>query len=186
MNSREKLILANEYVLSLAKGHHPITKEPLSEDSVINDVEIVRSLYFIYEAISDSLKEVSANSCTNKHKRKKPFYLSRNSLSQFKISECDITISNIVRKLHDLRNEDEMVKLTTKTITHWLVEHGFLTEITENGKTVKYPTEIGRSLGMSVKKMFTEHGIFNAVVYNSAAQEFLINNLESILKQSEN
>ena len=42
MEKEEKLLLADEYISSLAKGLHPITKAVLPEDSVINDVKIVR------------------------------------------------------------------------------------------------------------------------------------------------
>lgn len=55
MEKEEKLLLADEYISSLAKGLHPITKAVLPEDSVINDVKIVRCLYFVSEAIKEAM-----------------------------------------------------------------------------------------------------------------------------------
>lgn len=51
LEKEEKLLLADKYISSLAKGLHPITKAILPEDSLINDVKIVKCLYFVSEAI---------------------------------------------------------------------------------------------------------------------------------------
>lgn len=176
MEKEEKLLLADEYISSLAKGLHPITKAILPEDSVINDVKIVRCLYFVSEAIKEAM-----NCDKKKAERKKPFSISQNEISRFKISNGEITISAIVRKLNELKNDENMVKLTSKPITQWLLNCDFLQEVEENGKTVKRPTESGKSMGMSVRRMITDYGFFNAVVYNSKAQQFLLDNLLSIL-----
>lgn len=172
----EKLLLADKYISSLAKGLHPITKAILPEDSVINDVKIVRCLYFVSEAIKEAM-----NCDKKKAERKKPFSISQNEISRFKISNGEITISAIVRKLNELKNDENMVKLTSKPITQWLLNCDFLQEVEENGKTVKRPTESGKSMGMSVRRMITDYGFFNAVVYNSKAQQFILDNLWSIL-----
>lgn len=176
MEKEEKLLLADEYISSLAKGLHPITKAVLPEDSVINDVKIVRCLYFVSEAIKEAM-----NCDKKKAERKKPFSISHNEISSFKISNGEITISAIVKKLNELKNDENMVKLTSKPITQWLLNCDFLQEVEENGKTVKRPTESGKSMGMSVKRILTDHGFFNAVVYNSKAQQFLLDNLLSIM-----
>ena len=176
MEKEEKLLLADEYISSLAKGLHPITKAVLPEDSVINDVKIVRCLYFVSEAIKEAM-----NCDKKKAERKKPFSISQNEISRFKISNGEITISAIVRKLNELKNDENMVKLTSKPITQWLLNCDLLQEVEENGKTVKRPTESGKSMGMSVRRMITDYGFFNAVVYNSKAQQFLLDNLLSIL-----
>ena len=176
MEKEEKLLLADEYISSLAKGLHPITKAVLPEDSVINDVKIVRCLYFVSEAIKEAM-----NCDKKKAERKKPFSISQNEISRFKISNGEITISAIVRKLNELKNDENMVKLTTKPITQWLLNCDLLQEVEENGKTVKRPTESGKSMGMSVRRMITDYGFFNAVVYNSKAQQFILDNLWSIL-----
>ena len=176
MEKEEKLLLADKYISSLAKGLHPITKAILPEDSVINDVKIVRCLYFVSEAIKEAM-----NCDKKKAERKKPFSISQNEISRFKISNGEITISAIVRKLNELKNDENMVKLTSKPITQWLLNCDLLQEVEENGKTVKRPTESGKSMGMSVRRMITDHGFFNAVVYNSKAQQFLLDNLLSIL-----
>lgn len=176
MEKEEKLLLADKYISSLAKGLHPITKAVLPEDSVINDVKIVRCLYFVSEAIKEAM-----NCDKKKAERKKPFSISQNEISRFKISNGEITISAIVKKLNELKNDENMVKLTTKPITQWLLNCDLLQEVEENGKTVKRPTESGKSMGMSVRRMITDYGFFNAVVYNSKAQQFLLDNLLSIL-----
>lgn len=176
MEKEEKLLLADEYISSLAKGLHPITKAVLPEDSVINDVKIVRCLYFVSEAIKEAM-----NCDKKKSERKKPFSISQNEISRFKISNGEITISAIVKKLNELKNDENMAKLTSKPITQWLLNCDLLQEVEENGKIVKRPTESGKSMGMSVKRILTDHGFFNAVVYNSKAQQFLLDNLLSIL-----
>lgn len=176
MQKEEKLLLADEYISSLAKGLHPITKAVLPEDSVINDVKIVRCLYFVSEAIKETM-----NCDKKKSERKKPFNISQSEISRFKISNGEITISAILKKLNELKSDENMAKLTSKPITQWLLNCDLLQEVEENGKSVKRPTESGKSMGMSVRRMMTDHGFFNAVVYNSKAQQFLLDNLLSIL-----
>lgn len=176
MENNEKLLLADEYVSCLAKGIHPITKAVLPDDSVINDVKIVRCLYFVSEVLKDSMRKSE-----KKSGRKKPFNLSQYDLCRFKISKGEITISAIVRKLNDLKTDENMAKLTTKPITQWLLNCNLLQEVEEKGKTVKRPTDAGKSLGMSMRKIITDYGVFNAVVYNSKAQQFLIDNFMSII-----
>lgn len=176
MENIDNLFLADEYVTCLAKGIHPITKAVLPDDSVINDVKIVRCLYFVSEVLNDSIKKSE-----KKSGRKKPFNLSQHDLYRFKISNGEITISAIVRKLNDLKTDENMAKLTTKPFTQWLLNCNLLQEVEEKGKIVKRPTDAGKSLGMSVRKIITDYGVFNAVVYNSKAQQFLIDNFMSII-----
>lgn len=176
MTNKEKIFLAHEYVSCLARGFHPITKEVLPYNSAINDVKIVRCLYFVSEVLKESMEKHE-----NKSGKKKPFWLTQYDLYGFKISNSEITISAIVRKFNELRTDENMAKLTTKPITQWLMNCNLLQEVVENGKTVKRPTDAGKSLGMSVRKIITDHGVFNAVVYNSKAQQFLIDNFPSII-----
>ena len=69
-------------------------------------------------------------------------------------------------------------KLRASDITDWLISINILAMIEIGGKNFKFPTKIGEALGLSVERHETETGeMYDVVVYNRDAQEFVINNL---------
>lgn len=68
------------------------------------------------------------------------------------------------------------------TVTGWLVEKGFLA-VTErpDGRFTKLPTPQGEGIGLSVETRQGVSGLYTVVLYDMAAQHFVIDNLDDIL-----
>ena len=75
-----------------------------------------------------------------------------------------------------------MQKLTYSGILTWLTEIGMVEWASaSDGKRTKRPTETGRETGISVEERIGSKGNYQVVVYNAAAQHFIIDNLDAIL-----
>ena len=75
-----------------------------------------------------------------------------------------------------------MKKLSYKHIADWLIQAGFLKLVTgDDGKTVRRPTDNGINIGISIEERESSKGSYMVVVYNQAAQEFILDNLDAII-----
>ena len=52
---------------------------------------------------------------------------------------------------------------------------------TPEGKKTKHPTETGRENGITLEERTGTRGVYQVVVYNTAAQHFVVDNLDAIL-----
>ena len=102
--------------------------------------------------------------------------------SQFAYSEVPIPASEIAKRINALSDNDAMQKLTYSGILTWLTEIGMMEcALTPDGKHTKRPTKIGEETGISVEERTSSNGPYQVVVYNNAAQHFIIDNLDAIL-----
>jgi hypothetical protein len=83
-------------------------------------------------------------------------------------------------------DQERTRKLTSTTITNWLLKKGFLQEITSStGKKFRRPTEQGTALGLFTEERQSMYGPYIAVLYDTGAQEFILDNLDAILESEE-
>ncbi len=109
---------------------------------------------------------------------KLPFVITREQLDGFQYSDEPISVSVITSKINSLVSNDKRRKLRATDITDWLVSIDLLASVEIGGKNYKFPTQKGEALGLSVERHETETGeMYDVVVYNRDAQEFVINNL---------
>ena len=75
-----------------------------------------------------------------------------------------------------------MGKLSYSGIVEWLAEIGMMEDADmPDGKKTKRPTAIGRETGISVEERLGTGGTYQVVVYNRAAQQFIVDNLDAII-----
>lgn len=180
MTELETLERAKMYIEKLAHGINPIDDSVIPEDDVVNNVRLVRCFFFV----ADVLHQVIDNGgiTAQKKAKKKPFALSLEERKAFVFSDTPIAISEIVKRINNLVTDDNMAKLTTPTITNWLVGINILVnEINANGKTVKRPSPQGMSLGIHVEGRISINGPYSVVVYNREAQQFIVDNLDGAI-----
>ena len=78
-----------------------------------------------------------------------------------------------------------MTKLTAPMVTEWLVSIGVLfIEVNAEGKNVKRPSSQGISFGISVEARTSMNGPYSVVVYDRAAQQFLLDNMDAALEMN--
>ena len=185
MTELEIMQRAKMYVDKLANGINPLSDSPVPDGELLNNVRISRCLFYV----SDILRQVIENGGNvgrTARTPKAPFSITREQLDAFPFSDKPIPVSEIARRISELVPEvgnDTMSKFKYSTITAFLLESGLLTEV-ENaaGQKVKRPTETGESMGISTENRISSEGHPYAVVlYNREAQQFLMDNMETIL-----
>lgn len=96
------------------------------------------------------------------------------------ISDAPVTVSVIAQRINAVKPEN-MKKLKVAAISNWLVSINMLKIVTINNKNIKKVTDSGRSLGLAEEERTTQNDAYHAVTYNRNAQQFIIDNLNSII-----
>ena len=183
MTEAEKIRYAKMFVDKLANGIDPLTDAPIPEGEVIHQVRISRCLFYV----SDHLRQMAEQKeqppeKTSGEEELRPFFLSMEQRGGFQFSDEPIAVSEFVRRLNSLADSGQMKKLSHLYVTRWLLNLGALEEISDlNGKKSKRPTRKGEELGLRVEERHGEKGPYSLILYNSAAQHFLLDNLDGIL-----
>ena len=172
---------ARDYIEDLAKGINPLTKEAVDDNDIINQVKISRCLFYV----ADVLGAVAENGGITGKKAPKPkqedFDIQKLDLTQFGYSAQPIGISVIAQKINALKPEN-MKKLKITALTNWLVDIHMLSIVQVNGKNHKRPTVNAESIGITMEERDGQYGPYYAVLYNEAAQHFIIDNLHAVIE----
>lgn len=182
MGELDRLKQTKEYIDKLANGVNPVTDETVPEDSIINQVQLVRCFFYL----SDVLRRVIENDEAAEQKKKpvkQKLVLSEEFKQRFNFPNKPVTISEFVRAVNGSIDLERMRKLPYRAITGWLKEKGFLIEFVDSlGKTRKMPSEQGALIGISLEKRFGMYGEYTVVLYNDQAQRFILDNIDEILE----
>ena len=179
-----KLEKAIAYIQRIADGNNPVNNTPADEDSVLNNPNVIRCMFFVKEV----LEEVKRNNGYIGKKAKKTDKASFpiEVLENFAYTE-DKAISKFVNQINELIDDTVYQKLHYKVITQWLKRNGFLEEkySQEFEKTIKLPTDKGVQLGIRTEKSRNGRGLeYVSVLYNQSAQNYIIQNMEAILSEA--
>lgn len=181
----KKLETAIIYLKRIADGNNPINNLPVDEDSVLNNPNVVRCMFFVKEILEEVKRN---NGCIGKKAKKRPksdFPIE--ALKKFSYIE-DKTISRFIEQINEPIDKDTFKQLNYKTVTKWLKQNDFLKEeySQEFQKNVTLSTEKGIQLGIYSEKRFNSQGIgYLRVIYNQQAQEYIVQNMESVLSVQE-
>lgn len=177
----KKLETAIIYLQRIAEGNNPINNLPADEDSVLNNPNVIRCMFFV----KDVLEEVRRNNgyIGKKSKKSDKPDFPIEVLASFTYKE-DKAISKFVEQINELINGDIYKKVNYKTITQWLKLNSFLQEehSQEFDKTITVPTEKGIKLGIRAERRSNSRGVeYMLVIYGKQAQEYIVHNMEKIL-----
>jgi len=172
----EKLIVAKFYCEKLANGIDPISDKPIPSDSILNHVKLVRFFFFLKEYLNEELRGSPSKASTAQ--KNLLFLITREGLSEVEVSSTPVSISVFARRVSQ-RVEPTSKHFSYKWVTDWLVEARFLAVSEMDGK--KYPTEAGKKIGISLESRTKRAQEYRVIVYNEAAQQFLLDSMDSIL-----
>ena len=182
MTELEKIERAKMYMDKLANGINPIDDTMAPDDDLINNVRLSRCFFFVSDVLRQVIENGGTRPAVNQKPKKLPLEIPIEKRSQFVYSEVPIPASEIAKRINALADNDAMQKLTYSGILTWLTEIGMMEwVITSDGKHTKRPTEIGKETGISVEERTGSKGTYQVVVYNRAAQHFIVDNLDAIL-----
>lgn len=182
MTELEKIEYTKSFIDQLANGVNPIDGKAIPENDIMNNVRLARCMYYV----SDILRQIIENGGITSQKKiyinkKEEFFLDIEQRNAFRFSSSPISISEITRRLNELKNDDCMKNITHNMITPWLIQSEILKEICINGKNQKTPTETAEAFGITLEHREGTRGPYSVVLYNEDAQHFLLDNLDTIL-----
>lgn len=188
MTELEKIEYARQFIEKLANGVDPLTDQPVPDGDLVNNVRISRCFFYV----ADILRQVAEKGGVSRlpeaegKGKKVPFFLSQEKRGDFEFSDRPVPLSEIVRRLNSLVNSDSMRKLTYNDAAEWLVDRGFLSaSVDENGVRRKDVAPEGEAIGITKEERFSRSGVYKVAVYSREAQEFLLDNLDSIFDFAE-
>lgn len=177
----EKLNTAITYTERIADGCNPLNNVPLEDNDILNNPNLIRCMYFIKEV----LEEVRSNNGLVGGKREKsasiPF--PTEILDEFTYKE-DLSITYVLRQIYEPIAELNVKKISAAKITAALKEEGYLLEENnpETGKNRKVPSKKGEELGIYLEEREYNGRMYQSVVYNRKAQEYIVTMLKRMLE----
>ena len=182
MTELETLLRAKTYIDKLANGINPLTDAPVSDDDCINQVRISRCLFYVSNVLRRVLEAENSTKPAKKPK-KGDFTISKDELAQYDLEDTPIPVSEIAKRINSLIDSESVKQLKYASITAFLMERGYLiTHETRDGKTVKVPTESGKTIGITREERNGQNGPYTVTLYNLAAQKFILDNIDSIIE----
>lgn len=175
MTELETLHRAKMYMEKLANGIDPTTNAPIPEQDVVNNVRLSRCFFYVCGVLDRAIEQERKKAS----KDLPAFHMSVQEAAKIPPLDRSVGISQLTEHINRCIGENQMRKLSPTTVTAWLVEMGIL-EIPENGHG-KRPTTRGISLGISTELRTGANGEYTAVLYAPAAQQFILDNLPTVL-----
>lgn len=153
-----------KFIYDLANGIDPKTGELISDESILNRADVIRTLFAIKEYLESESKPETKSP-------KVPFKLTNTNV----ITEGDINISSFVNKINEMNCFGNMKKAGYKVIVEWLLQENYLFINDDNRKE---PTQKGLENGISYKLKFNSSGRpYYVIEYNANAQRIILTNI---------
>lgn len=182
MTELEKLEAARRTLDQLANGINPLSGEPHPEDTLLNDVALIRKFFFAAQILEKVIDNGGIVGYVRVRDRR-PFEIAAEQLSTVSVSEKPLTITNLVSSINQAAYAPDMRRLSPTQVTLWLEQAGFLQTVKNaEGKNQRIPTENAASIGIELVERKNSNGSpFQMNLYSSDAQRFVLDNMSAIL-----
>ena len=179
MTELETLERAKMYLEKLANGINPIDGSVIPDGDIVNHVRISRCFFYVSDVLRQGIENGGVTA--RERDRKAPFSLTLGQREAFEFSAIPIPISEIAKRINALLSNENMATLPYSAIRDWLVSLGMLDYALDgNGKKAVRPTPQGESIGIGLEARNGPNGPYFVVVYNLAAQHFILDNVDAI------
>ena len=176
MTELETMQRAKMYMDKLAQGIDPISNVELPEDSALNNVRLARCFFYVSGVLG---KVIDNGGVIGGRPKLQAFSITAEQLSGIQLSPEPVRVTQLVELIS---GAVEMKKLSTTAITNWLLEKGFLEkQAAPDGKNQRLPTANGRMIGLSTQTRQGQYGEYQAVFYDTQAQQFVLDHLSEML-----
>lgn len=175
MNKLDKAII---YVDRIANGVNPVNNSLVVNDSVLNDPNVIRCMYFIKEI----LKEVKENGGVIGKNNLSYIPFDVNLLNKFVFIE-DKSITNVIKQINEYIDNSNMKKIKSKVVLDWLKDNDYISnkKDDETGLTGSIVTEKGKMVGIYNEVRSFNGREYIATIYNKQGQEFIIDILKNYI-----
>lgn len=173
----------SEYMRDLAKGLDPFTKEPLPMDTILNDIGLARSFYYVADVLDALVR--NGGSLTERKKNLVTFEWTEEMNQHLPFSDSP-TITEFVRRINKWAAASNMRRLAYQRITTWLLDYGYLKEVLDdNQKKRRMPTAEGEAIGLQIEARFGMYSNYEVILYTPKAQRFIGDHMGEILSYRE-
>lgn len=182
MTEIETLQRAKMYMDKLANGINPIDDTVIPDNDIVNNVRLSRCFFYVADVLRKVIEEESVPK-KKESRKKEPYSITQAQRDQVAFSDAPIGISELTKRLNAHINPEINKKLSYRTLTNWLMDVGMLEmALTADGSEKKRPSKQGIMIGITVEDRVGSNGPYQAVVYNRAAQQFIVDNLDGVLE----
>lgn len=182
MTELEKLQNTKRYIDKLADGIDPLTGVVHSENSTLNDVALTRCFFHVTQILEKVLRNGGVVGFTRR-KDLKPFVISDEQKDKVLLSEKPVSVTGLVSIINAAAAAPDMRRLSATQITAWLEQSGFLTTVLNTeGKNQRVPTDSASLIGITqVERKNTAGSTFQMNLYTLEAQQFILDNIDSVV-----
>lgn len=185
MNEIDIMKRAKMYLDKLSQGINPLDGTKTNPDDITNNERISRCFQYVSTVLEDVIN-TKDNYSKNIKATKSEFTISDDRLAAFEYSDTPIPLSEILRRINSLIDNEKIKKLKNTSVSEYLIEIGILKiqELT-NGSKHKIPTALGYSIGISVESRTSPNGTHYTVnLYSKNAQQFIIDNIGGAIEKN--
>lgn len=182
MNELDKLHSCKRMIDKLADGINPLTGSPHPDESVFNNVDLTRCFFHVSQIV-DRVLQNGGEIGFRRRRELKPFVFNDDKKEQISLSDKPVSVTGLVSMINTAVAEPGMRRLTATQITAWLEQSGFLTTVLNaEGKNQRVPTDSAPLIGITqVERKNAAGSPFMMNLYNAEAQQFILDNMDSIL-----
>ena len=190
MTDLETMERAKTYMEKLANGINPLDGTVIPEHEVVNNVRLSRCFFYVADVLRQVIENggihPKGNVSNSVRAFKERFALPVDKRNLFEFSEKPIPISEISKRINVLIDVENMKSLSYTAIREWLVSIEALEAVQlGDGRITMRPTHQGERLGISLENRVGQNGNYSVVVYDAAAQRFIVDNLDAICESDQ-
>ena len=172
------------YIKRLAEGTNPINNQVIADDSVLNNPNVIRCMYFVREILEDVYANIDKEEVKAPKKKGTAIQtFPEEVLAQFEYRE-DKAMPSFLNQLYEPVKGQGYKQIAPTAITNRLIANGYIVEIDseEFKKRIKVPSEKGIAIGMRAERIEYYPGmVVIAIYYDKQAQEFLVANFVKLI-----
>jgi hypothetical protein len=175
-NEIERLIESRTILYMLANGLNPADGTSLDHESLFNDSKIIRSLFFLVDHIDSELTEKG-------RKHRNSFHITDVQKSMVNLPEGKIGIKEFAKAINEVIDPKISKKINGTLINKQLKKMGILNELkTEEGSIRTITNEKSEGYGIISEIRTFNNRTYEKVLFTDIGKQFLLENIENILK----
>ena len=179
MSELDTMRRAQMYIDKLAQGIDPVSGREIPNDSVLNNVQLVRCFFYISGVLQ---RTINMEDRRQETERKQEFAITPQRLAGIQVKPYAIRITEFTKLLYESVGDPGMKQPNPTRFTNWLLEEGFLVRGVEaNGKSCRVPTKAGEKIGITARELQGKYGSHLAIFYGPEAQRFLLDHYWTIV-----
>ena len=173
--STTQLLEAKQLLAKMANGIHPLTDQALENDHFLQDLRVIRPLFFILNHLNEPQ--------STKKKSPKSFVITEEQLAAVELPSHPIGINDFCKRVNDQLDLSISKKLSAKIINDRLKQFDILSEkLSDNGKKRTITNDTSAGYGITTIERSFNGRPYQQVVFDEEGKEFLMRNLMRLLE----